>query len=35
VKRVHQVLTVLAPIVGTARVLSATTRIMDVLRTGA
>jgi 4-carboxymuconolactone decarboxylase len=35
VERVHQVLTALAPIVGTARVLSATSRIMDVLRTGA
>ena len=35
VDRVHQVLTALAPIVGTARVLSATTRITDVLSTGA
>lgn len=34
VERVHQVLTALAPIVGTARVFSATSRIMDVLRTG-
>lgn len=33
--RVHQVLTALAPIVGTARVVSTNSRIMDVLRTGA
>jgi alkylhydroperoxidase/carboxymuconolactone decarboxylase family protein YurZ len=35
VERVHQVLTALAPIIGTARVLSATSRIMEVLSTGA
>ena len=35
VERVHQVLTALAPIVGTARVFSATSRIMEVLSTGA
>ena len=35
VERVHQVLAALAPIVGTARVFSATSKIMDVLRTGA
>ncbi|MGO9889707.1 MAG: carboxymuconolactone decarboxylase family protein [Solirubrobacteraceae bacterium] len=35
VERVHQVLTALAPIVGTARVFSATSRIMEVLRAGA
>jgi 4-carboxymuconolactone decarboxylase len=35
VERVHQVLTALAPIVGTARVLSATSRIMEVLEAGA
>jgi alkylhydroperoxidase/carboxymuconolactone decarboxylase family protein YurZ len=35
VERVHQVLTALAPIVGTARALSATSRITDVLSTGA
>ena len=35
VERVHQVLTALAPIVGTARLFSATSRITEVLRTGA
>jgi 4-carboxymuconolactone decarboxylase len=35
VKRVHQVLTALAPIVGTARALSATSRIMELLKAGA
>jgi len=35
VERLHQVLTAIAPIVGTARVVSATSRIMEVLRTGA
>jgi hypothetical protein len=35
VERVHQVLTALAPIVGTARVFSASSRIMGVLGTGA
>ena len=33
-ERVHQILTALAPIVGTARVFSATSRIMEVLGTG-
>jgi hypothetical protein len=35
VERVHQVLTALAPIVRTARVLSATSRIMELLGTAA
>jgi alkylhydroperoxidase/carboxymuconolactone decarboxylase family protein YurZ len=35
VERVHRVLTALAPIVGTARVLSATSRIMELLSTDA
>jgi len=34
-ERVHQVLTALAPIVGTARALSATSRITELLKTGA
>jgi len=35
VERVHQVLTALAPIVGTARVVSATSRIRELLKAGA
>jgi alkylhydroperoxidase/carboxymuconolactone decarboxylase family protein YurZ len=35
VERVHQVLTALAPVFGTARVLSATSRIMELLGTAA
>ena len=34
-ERVHRVLSALAPIVGTARVFSATSRILDLLGTGA
>jgi alkylhydroperoxidase/carboxymuconolactone decarboxylase family protein YurZ len=33
-ERVHQVLTALAPIVGTPRIMSATSRIAEVLRPG-